>query len=93
MAIRTRGAALLWAGAALVAVAGAITIVIGLITPMGAAYFGWFAYQPLAGETFSPGGSAVILSRISVAGWVLFAVGMVALAFLVGRAVGRRSRT
>ncbi len=92
MAIRTRGAVLLWAGAALVAVAGAITIVIGLITPMGAASFGWFAYQPLAAQTFSPGGSAVILSRISVAGWVLFAVGMVALAFLAGRVVGRRSR-
>nr|WP_223359145.1 cytochrome c oxidase subunit I [Leifsonia sp. ZF2019] len=27
----------------------------GLLTPQGAADFGWFAYQPLAAETFSPG--------------------------------------
>lgn len=92
MAGSSSRAALLWGGAALVAIAGAVTIVIGTFTPMGVASFGWFAYQPLAAATFSPGGSAVILSRIAVAGWVIFAVGMVALAFLAGRVVGRRSR-
>ena len=76
----------------MVAIAGVITIVIGMLTPMGAAAFRWFAYQPLADATFSPGGSAVILSRIAGAGWVIFAVGMIALAFLAGRVVGRRSR-
>ncbi len=65
---------------------------IGLLTPVGVASFGWFAYQPLAGEIFSPGGPAVILSRLSVVGWVLFAAGAVALAFLAGLAAGRRSR-
>ncbi|MFB8387490.1 hypothetical protein ACFC3F_10180 [Microbacterium sp. NPDC055910] len=67
-------------------------IVIGMFTPTGVASFGWFAYQPLTDATFSPGGSAVILSRIAVAGWVIFALALVALAFLAGRVVGRRPR-
>ncbi len=84
--------ALLWAGAALVAVAGAITITIGLFTPMGVASFGWFAYQPLANATFTPGGSAVVLSRVTVVGWIVFTLGMLTLAFLAGGVVARRSR-
>lgn len=84
---------LLWGAAALVAFAGALTIVVGLFTPVEAASFGWFAYQPLAAATYSPGGSVVVvLSRITVAGWVVLAVGMLALAFLAGRVAGRRSR-
>jgi cytochrome c oxidase subunit 1 len=34
---------------------GSAIAVLGFITPQGAASFGWFAYQPLANETFSPG--------------------------------------
>lgn len=91
MAGRSKRAALLWAGAALVAVAGATTIAIGLFTPMGVASFGWFAYQPLANATFTPGGSVVVLSRVTIAGWAIFTLGMFALAFLAGRVAGRRS--
>ncbi|WP_027478924.1 aa3-type cytochrome oxidase subunit I [Gryllotalpicola ginsengisoli] len=34
---------------------GSMIAVAGFLTPQGAASFGWFAYQPLASETFSPG--------------------------------------
>ena len=81
-----------WVGACVIVAVGAVMIVIGLFTPMVTASFGWFAYQPLADATFNPGGSAVVLSRIAVAGWVVFAVGLVVLAFLAGRVTGRRSR-
>lgn len=83
---------ILWVVAALTAVAGAITLGVGLFTPLGVASFGWFAYQPLADATFTPGGSAVILSRITVAGWIIFTFGLLGLAFLAGRSAGRSSR-
>lgn len=83
---------LTWVGAGVIVAVGAVMIVIGLFTPMGAASFGWFAYQPLADATFVPGGSAVILSRVAVVGWIVFAGGLVTLAFLAGRVAGRRSR-
>lgn len=81
-----------WVGACVIVAAGAVMIVIGLFAPMGTASFGWFAYQPLADATFTPGGSAVVLSRIAVAGWVVFAIGLVVLAFLAGQVAGSRSR-
>jgi len=34
---------------------GSLIVVGGFLTPGGAASFGWFAYQPLAGPTHSPG--------------------------------------
>ena len=34
---------------------GSTIAVSGFLTPQGAASFGWFAYQPLASATFSPG--------------------------------------
>ncbi|MDF2578484.1 MAG: cytochrome c oxidase subunit, partial [Microbacterium sp.] len=34
---------------------GSIIAISGFLTPQGAASFGWFAYQPLANATFSPG--------------------------------------
>ncbi|KRB37659.1 cytochrome c oxidase subunit I [Microbacterium sp. Root180] len=34
---------------------GSTIAVAGFLTPQGAAAFGWFAYQPLANATFSPG--------------------------------------
>ena len=80
-----------WVGAAVLLAAGVIMIAIGLFTPMGTAAFGWFAYQPLANATFTPGGSAVVLSPITVAGWVILAVGLIMLAFFAGRVAGRRS--
>ncbi len=90
MAGRTR-AVILWTAAALVAVAGAITVAIGMLTPVGVASFGWFACQPLAHATFAAGGSAVVLSRVTIAGWIIFAIGMLGLAFLAGRATRRAS--
>jgi heme/copper-type cytochrome/quinol oxidase subunit 1 len=88
---QNKTAMLAWLGAGLVAVAGVIMLGIGLFTPMGAASFGWFAYQPLANATFVPGGSAVVLSRITAVGWIIFTIGLVTLAFLAGRVAGRRS--
>ena len=92
MAGRNKTAILTWVAAGAILAAGAVMIVIGLFTPVGSASFGWFAYQPLADATFVPGGSAVVLSRIAVVGWIVFAVGLVTLAFLAGRIAGRRSR-
>lgn len=34
---------------------GSTIAVAGFLTPQGAASFGWFAYTPLSGQTFSPG--------------------------------------
>ncbi|KQP01113.1 aa3-type cytochrome oxidase subunit I [Leifsonia sp. Leaf264] len=34
---------------------GSLIAIGGFLTPQGAASFGWFAYQPLASTTFSPG--------------------------------------
>src|SRR5690606_25506247 len=34
---------------------GSLIALGGFLTPQGAASFGWFAYQPLANEVFSPG--------------------------------------
>ncbi|HCM49441.1 MAG TPA: cytochrome c oxidase subunit I [Microbacterium sp.] len=34
---------------------GSIIAISGFLTPQGAASFGWFAYQPLANASFSPG--------------------------------------
>ncbi|MGQ7383443.1 cbb3-type cytochrome c oxidase subunit I, partial [Streptococcus suis] len=34
---------------------GSTIAVSGFLTPQGAAGFGWFAYQPLANASFSPG--------------------------------------
>ncbi|MET0989749.1 MAG: hypothetical protein ABWY54_03795 [Glaciihabitans sp.] len=80
-----------WVGAAVLLAAGIITIVVGLFTPMGITSFGWFAYQPLANATFTPSGSAVVVSPVTVAGWVILALGLITLAFLVGRFAGQRS--
>ena len=78
-----------WISAGVIVAAGAVMIVIRLYTPTGTASFGWFAYQPLADAAFTPGGFAVVLSRIAVVGWIVFAVGLVKLAFLrAGSTVG-----
>ena len=83
---------LAWLGAGAVAAVGLIIVAIGLFTPVGAASFGWFAYQPLANAAFLSGGSAVVLSQITAGGFLVLAVGLIALAFLAGRASGRKPR-
>jgi len=77
------------ASAALV-VGGAVLILVArAVQPV--ASFGWFAYQPLAGSAFMPGG-AVLLTTTAVVGATLAALGFAALAGVVGFALGRRRR-
>jgi cytochrome c oxidase subunit 1 len=48
---------------------GGLTVLSGFAVPGGAADFGWFAYQPLAGITHSPGvGSDLWFMGLAVAG-------------------------
>ncbi len=77
-----------WAAAGVVIVVGAITLAIGVATPVA---FGWFAYQPLAGDVFTPGNGGIFVSRIAIIGWVTLTVGLVAVAFLLGSHWARQS--
>lgn len=79
-----------WTAAGIVIAAGAVVVIAGLLTPVT---FGWFAYQPLADATFVPR-AGVFLSRITIFGWVILTIGLLAVAFLAGRrtARGRRNR-
>lgn len=79
-----------WAIAGALAVVGAIVAVIGLLTPVS---FGWFAYQPLANAAFAPDASGVFLSRVTIVGFVILAIGMVAVAFLAGVRAGASRRS
>ncbi len=85
MARRRTGLLIGWIVAAVLVTAGAIVTVVGLMTPVS---YGWFAYQPLADATFAPGGEGVWLARATVVGLVLLALGLIALAFLIGQRVG-----
>ena len=64
-----------WAVAGVVIAVGVIMLAVGLATPVE---FGWFAYQPLAGEVFTPGNG------------VILTIGLIAAAFLTGWHVARR---
>ncbi len=77
---------LIWVIAGAIVVVGIVTIVIGLSTP---ASIGWFAYQPLANAVFSPE-DALLLSRTTVLGFGVLTLGLLALAFLVGRHGAKR---
>lgn len=85
MARRRTGLLVGWTVAAVLVVVGAIVTVVGLMTPVS---YGWFAYQPLADATFTPGGDDVWLARATVVGLTLLSLGLIALAFLIGRRVG-----
>ena len=78
-----------WTIASALAIAGSIVAVVGLLTPVS---FGWFAYQPLANAAFAPGASGVFLSRVTIVGFVILTIGMVALAFLAGVRAGADRR-
>ncbi len=59
---------------------GGVLVVAGFATPQGAADFGWFAYQPLANVTNSPGAGAdmwIVGLVISGLGTILGAVNMI----------------
>lgn len=77
-----------WIVAILALLIGAVLVVLGAPADTSAS-FGWFVYQPLAAQAFFPQGG-VSLSLTSLAGLVLGAVGVIALAFLTGRWVQRR---
>jgi cytochrome c oxidase subunit I len=56
---------------------GGIIVLLGLVVPGGAASFGWFAYTPLSGATFSPGMGAdfwILGFALSGVGTILGAV-------------------
>ncbi|MCU1405889.1 MAG: hypothetical protein JWQ43_2192 [Glaciihabitans sp.] len=71
-------------------------VIVGTITVATASTqtfsFGWTAYAPLSDTTFSPPG-ARFLSPSAVAGFLVLAAGLVALAFWGGFAVGSRRPT
>lgn len=68
---------------------GVVVLIVGLLTPVT---YGWFAYQPLADVTFTPGGNDVVLSRVTIIGSIVLTMGLLALAFLAGlRAGAKRS--
>lgn len=78
-----------WTIASALAIAGSIVAVVGLLTPVS---FGWFAYQPLANAAFAPEASGMFLSRVTIVGFVILTIGMVALAFLAGVRAGTNRR-
>ena len=78
-----------WAIAGALAVVSGVVVIVGLLTPVS---FGWFAYQPLANAAFAPSGSGVFLSRVTIVGFVILTIGMVALAFLAGVRAGANRR-
>jgi heme/copper-type cytochrome/quinol oxidase subunit 1 len=79
LAIPFLGAALLMAGA------------VFLSMPVQQEEFGWFAYAPLSGQTFTGPGQLVMDAR-KWAGVVMAGLGLLTLAFWAGVLAGRRSR-
>ena len=77
-----RIAILLLAGLALVVVS-----VVILVTPRGVASFGWFAYAPMSGTTFTPG---VFLGPVHLWAAALGIIGLVASSWAVGYLAGGR---
>lgn len=85
-----RATLIAWTLAAVLVGAGLVMTIVGVLTPVS---FGWFAYQPQSGATFSPEGNVVILTRTAVVGSAVLGLGLIALAFLAGvRRGDRRSR-
>ncbi|NQX04860.1 hypothetical protein HQQ82_08600 [Rathayibacter sp. VKM Ac-2856] len=66
-----------------------VGIVVGATAPGREASFGWFAYAPLSGSTFSPGGIVVVTPALGLAA-ALVVLGLLVLAFCAGGAVARR---
>ena len=85
-----RRAAAAWAAAGVLVLTGVVVLIVGLLTPVT---YGWFAYQPLSDATFTPGGSDVVLSRVTIIGSVVLTVGLLALAFLAGWRAGAKRST
>ncbi|WP_236967647.1 hypothetical protein [Microbacterium aurantiacum] len=88
---RRRGEIIGWVVSAVALVAGFVLILVGIATPPSAS-FGWFAYQPLANAAFVPGSAGMAIAPVTAAGFTLFVVGLVGVAFLTGIRVGARRR-
>jgi heme/copper-type cytochrome/quinol oxidase subunit 1 len=87
MAGRSRTEALGWVVAGVLVLVGMTALVVGALTPVS---FGWFAYAPLSGATFMPGNAGALVSWATIAGSIVLALGLIALAFLAGRTMRRR---
>lgn len=88
MARSTGREAVAWVVAGVLVLTGVVTVIIGLSSPVS---FGWFAYQPLADAVFVPGGG-VFVSGMTIVGFAVLTVGLVALAFIGGWRLARRPR-
>jgi heme/copper-type cytochrome/quinol oxidase subunit 1 len=69
-------------------VGGVVLVAVSSQTP---ASFGWFAYQPMSGSLFAPGGF-VVLTQPAIVGAFVAGVGVVGLSAATGFMVGRRVR-
>ena len=74
--------------AAVVTAAGAVITSVALARPVS---FGWFAYAPLSDTAFAPEGVHLV-STTAIVGAVVLAVGLMALAFWAGLAIGAHRR-
>lgn len=60
--------------------------------PAATASFGWFAYQPLAAQTYLPG-VIVVLSPLMLTAATIGVAGLVGLSVMAGYGIGQRRRT
>lgn len=90
MSPRTPRFVVSWVAAGALTFVGVVAVIVGLSTPVDAASFGWFAYQPLAAQAFVPRGGGVFVSSMTLAGFAASALGAIALAFLAGRRLATR---
>jgi heme/copper-type cytochrome/quinol oxidase subunit 1 len=82
------------AGLLIAFIVSAVLVVGGLViaaTGTQTASFGWYAYQPLAGSVFFPGG-ATVLSPVTALGWSAVVLGLIAMSAIGGYVLGRRRR-
>lgn len=78
-----------WVIAGVAFAVGVVVLAAGLLSPVT---FGWFAYQPLAGDAFVPLDGGAFVSRTTIIGWVILVIGLIAVAFLAGWSVAGRRR-
>jgi heme/copper-type cytochrome/quinol oxidase subunit 1 len=78
-------------GILILSLIGAVAVLTGtltLLTSPGPESIAWFAYTPLSDASFSPGG--MLLTPQAAIGLLVGVLGLVALAFAGGWALGRR---
>lgn len=80
-----------WVVSAVALVSGFVLILVGIATPVGASG-GWVAYAPATDFAYLAGNPGMAIAPVTAAGFTLFVVGLVGVAFLVGIRVGARRR-